>query len=213
MSSMLCLANHSEAEDYWAGGDYTLNMSFGVLRDKQWQRLMHVLWNHASLRGPFAERYIPGQPVEERAIQVPAKTTAQSQYGQVLFDTLAVGCRVQATRSLFECVSVQVPLGMFQDIRAGQEKKVRTSLLRIEPMDRMFRDICLVVYDVVPFDLANTGYQCECRLVNELRADTSLRLELLAMGNFFGRDEVLRSISIVPENYPAVRPGLRWIPS
>ncbi len=213
MSSSLSLASHAEPSAYWSGGEYELNLSYGTLRDQQWQRLIRALWGHATLSGPFANRVVPGEEGKPIPVRVPAPTAAQTHYGQLDVEGLPAGCRVMATRSLFECVSLQVPLGMFEGIRAGQEKKGRTSSLRIGPLDHVYRDIALALFEIVPFDIANIGYQCECRLVDELRADTSLRLELMAMGNFFARDAALRSLGIAPDNYPQVRSDLRWIPA
>jgi hypothetical protein len=106
-------------------------------------------------------------------------------------------------------VTLQVPLGMFDGLTVDPKNKYG---LRIEPLDHLYQEIALAVFDVVPFDLANLGFQCECRLISELQADTKQRLELMAHGNFFARDEVLIALGFAPNNYVSVRAGLRWIP-
>jgi hypothetical protein len=209
MSQNLRLATHPDGDAYWSGGEYELNLSFGTLRDKQWQRLVPTIWKHAAISGPFAQRFFPGEPPQTAEIQIPAPDAAQVQYASLQVESLQVGCGVLATRSLFECITLQVPLGMFDGLKVDPGSKFT---LRIEPLDYIYREIALAVFDVVPFDLANIGFQCECRLVAELQIDAKQRLELSISGNFFARDDVLLSLSISPENYPAVRPDLRWIP-
>ena len=39
----LRLAHHADLDTFWSGGEYELNLSFGTLRDKQWQRLVNAL--------------------------------------------------------------------------------------------------------------------------------------------------------------------------
>lgn len=206
MSQTLHLAAHPDADSYWSGGEYELNLSFGTLRDKQWQRVMNAVWNHAAISGPFTRRFVPGAPADPAGILVPPPGAAQTQYGGLLIGSFEVGVGVLATRSLFECVSLQVPLGMFAGLEVGD------SALHIDPLDRIYRNLALAVFDAVPFDLTNIGLQCECRLVGELQIDTQQRLELMARGSFFARDQVLLLLGVPPDDYAAVRPALRWIP-
>lgn len=208
MAAQLQLASHAEAERYWSGGEYELNLTLGTLRDKQWQRLIEALWRHDALSGPFAERFIPGTAGESVPVQVPAPTDALAQYGCLRVDSLQVGCTVLATRSLFECVTIQVPLGMFEGVTLPPGELAR---LRIEPLDQVFREIALTVFEVVPFDLANMGYQCECRLVAELQVDVQQRRGFIESGYFYARDEVLQSLGVWPEDYALARSGLRWV--
>lgn len=211
MVQHLALAQHTTPDAYWAGGEYELNLSFGMLRDRQWQRLIEALWIHEAFDGPVAARYIPGVQVPDPApIEVPEPTAAQTQYGVLTVEGMGVGCSVLATRSLFECVTVQVPVGMFDGIAVGDDAV--TTGLQIAPLDHVFHDLALVLYEVVPFDLATIGYLVGPQLVEELQADTRQRLALLSTGNFFARDVVLFKLKAWPENYPVVRPGLRWIP-
>lgn len=212
MSDILRLATHRAADAYWSGGEYELNLSFGTLRDKQWQPLVPAVWDHEALNGPVGGRYVPGEPVEAVPVEVPGPTATRIQYGVLGIDDLRVGCCVLATRSLFECVTVQVPLGMFDGIRAEGEAPGSVPP-RLAPLDRIYQDLALAVYDVVPFEIANIGFQCECRLVAELQVDTEQRLELLATGHFFAQDAVLTAMDVWPDDFPAVRPGLRWVSS
>jgi hypothetical protein len=200
----LSLATHHNDNDYWSGGDYELNMSFGTLRDKQWERLMKTLWEHGALTGPYTDPYIPGMRPESIAAEVPQATAAITQHGSLAIEDFQVGCRVLATRSLFECITLQVPSGMFA---------TSDTPLDPEPLDHVYRDIALTVYEIAPFEIANIGLQCECKLVTELQANTSQRLEFLAQGNFFAPDSILLALGADPENYASVRSKLRWVPA
>src|SRR5690242_8461062 len=114
MSDTLTLAKHNDLASYWEGGHYELNLSFDTLRDRQWQRVMQTIWSHSALQGPLPERYVPGEEFGELiGIQAPPPTATLTQHGRMKIGEFVIGCDVQATRSLFECVSVLVPLGMF----------------------------------------------------------------------------------------------------
>lgn len=204
MSPKLSLATHPHEEDYWSGGDYELNMTFGTLRDKQWERLMKTLWEHGALTGPYADPYIPNKKPELVDAEVPQATATLIQHSSLIIENFQVGCRVLATRSLFECITLQVPLGMF----ASRAEAVNT-----EPLERVYRDIALVVHEIAPFEIANIGLQCECKLVAELQANTIQRLEFLGKGNFFAPDHILMMLGTNPENYASARPNLRWVPA
>ncbi|MBI5959750.1 MAG: hypothetical protein HY866_13495, partial [Chloroflexi bacterium] len=172
----------------------------------QWQRIIETIWRHDAISGPFAERFIPGTAGEAVSIQVPAPTDALAQYGSICVGSLQVGCMVLATRSLFECVTIQVPIGMFDGLNAELARR------RIDALDEVYQDITLAVFDSVPFDLANMGFQCECRLVAELQVDTQQRRKFIEGGYFYARDEVLQSLGVWPEDYPLAHNGLRWVP-
>jgi len=118
-----------------------------------------------------------------------------------------VGCAVLVTRSLFECVTLQVPLGMFDGVPVDGR-----GTPRIEALDHIYQDIALDVFDYVPFDLATIGFQSGCCLFAELQADEQQCFDLLNAGSIFARDDVLRALNVWPDDYPAARPGLRWIP-
>ncbi len=205
----LRLADHAHADDYWSGGDYEINLSFDTLRDRQWQRALEVLWNYPALDGPCDPRYVPGSAPDRVPLLVPAPSDAQVQHGTLMIDSLRVGCRVLATRSLFECLTVQVPLGMFAELPPLPDDP---ALFRVAALDELFQDLAQAIYEVAPFDLANLGYQCECRLVAELQADPQLTQDFFNNGSFFARDGILESLGAWPEDFPLVTPGLRWIP-
>jgi hypothetical protein len=209
VSSPLALASHNEETLYWEGGHYELNMSFEALRDKQWLRVMQAIWGHPNMFGPLEHRFIPGGRTIETAIAIPPPTATQAQHGQILVSTSAAGCDVLATRSLFECVSVLVPLGMFDGLQhnTNDPRKDNPSL---GLLDDVFAAIALAVYDVVPFKLAALGWERECQVVAELRSDDAARDALVRTGNFFAQDEVLRQLNIPMDSYPPVRNGLRW---
>jgi hypothetical protein len=209
MMHKLRLASHTQADDYWSGGEYEINLSFDTLRDKQWQRALETLWNYPAVDGPFEPRYVPGSTPNQVPILVPAPSDAQVQHGTLIIDSLRVGCRVLATRSLFECLSVQVPLGMFDGLPVDPGD---LALFHIDALDEVYQDLALAIYEVAPFDLANIGYQCECRLVAELQADPQLCRSFFRDGSFFARDAVLESLGVWPEDFPLVCPGLRWVP-
>lgn len=211
MTQHLALAQHHLPDTYWSGGEYELNLSFGMLRDRQWQRLIEALWSHEVLSGPIVERYVPGTEIPAPApVEVPEPTAAQTQYGVLRVTGLDVGCSVLATRSLFECVTVQVPVGMFDGLIS--DEGAEPVQVHIEPLGHLFRELALVLFEIVPFDLANIGYLVGPPLVEELQADMAQRLALFNMGNFFASDAVLHKLKVWPENYPAVRVGLRWVP-
>ncbi|MCD4684822.1 MAG: hypothetical protein K8S97_02665, partial [Anaerolineae bacterium] len=184
MTQHLALAQHTRPEAFWSGGEYELNLSFGMLRDRQWTRLVEALWAHEALSGPVAARYIPGEPLPVPvAVEVPEPTAAQAQYGVLQVSGLDAGCSVLATRSLFECVTVQVPVGMFDGLSTSDE--AAPTQLHISPLDHVFRELALMLFEIVPFDLANIGYLAGPQLVEELQADTAQRLALINTGNFF----------------------------
>src|SRR5229473_2974601 len=55
----LTVATHANASAFYEGGHYELNLSFEMLRDRQWQRALETLWEDAALYGPLASRYYP----------------------------------------------------------------------------------------------------------------------------------------------------------
>ncbi len=209
-SSALLPAIHDEQQAYWNGGNYELNMSFESLRDKQWERVMQTVWTHRLIYGPLTARYIPGGTVTNTAIIIPQPTATQAQHGQIEINAAAYGCNVLATRSLFECVSVLVPLGMFAGIALDGETAPRRANPQLATLDSVLYEIALAVYDVVPFQVAAIGWERECQIVGELRSDADLRAQFVAEGNFFAREEVLRMLGLRSESYTLVRPGLYW---
>lgn len=207
---MLELAHHIEPSLYWEGGHYELNLSFETLRDKQWQDVLNALWSHVLLNGPLAARYVPnGAAAEKVPIQVPPPTAAVKQHGQIAVNGQAIGCDVQATRSIFECLSILVPIGMFKGISGGM--LMRRDHPQLEALDEVFYDIALTIYSVTPFQIAVLGYERSCQLPSELRSDAELRHNFLAAGNFLIQESVLRTLEPDLTPYREVRQGLYWL--
>jgi hypothetical protein len=210
MTNMLTAARHTDRASYWEGGHYELNLSFDTLRDRQWQRVMQTLWSHSALNGPLAERYIPGGEASELiSIQVPPPTATLTQHGQMKIGSLIIGCDVQATRSLFECVSVLVPLGMFAGIAGSPQ--VRRDHSELDALDKVLYDMALRAYDVAPYKIAAIGYERGCQLPAELRS-SEMRDAFLAAGGALAQEEVLQAINVKIADYEQVRPNLRWLP-
>lgn len=208
MSDDLYLAVHDHPDAYWTGPNYELNLSFDTLRDRQWQRLTDVIWSQPVLAGPFTERYVPGREPQAEAIIVPEPTDARSQYAALWLGENAIGGRVLLTRSLFECATIQVPLSMF----AGIAPDIPEDRLTLPPLDAIYQQMALIVYQAVPFEIANVGCECGCPVLLELLSDSVLRDAVLARGNLIARDRALVMLGQPPENFQAVAPGLRWIP-
>jgi hypothetical protein len=209
MVEELTTAKRSQLSQYWTGGNYELNLSFDSLRDRQWQQLLEALWAHPALNGPLRGRYVPGGPTPDRATpHAPPPTATLTQHGQLAIGNLIVGCDVQATRSLFECVSVLVPLGMFEGITGGPN--VREHYPGLQALDAILYDIALRIYDQTPYRIAAIGYERECQLLSELRTNGEMRHAFLVMGNWLAQDETLKLLEPDLTPYPEVRPGLRW---
>lgn len=207
---MLEFSHHTEPALYWEGGHYELNLSFETLRDKQWQEVLEAIWRHASMNGPLAARYTPNVAIAEKvAIQVPPPTAVIKQHGQIAVNGRAVGCDVQATRSIFECVSILVPIGMFKGITGGALMRYRYP--QLEELDAVFYDIALSVYSVAQFQIAALGYERACQLASELRSDPEARHNFLAAGNFLIQESVLRALEPDLTPYQEVRQGLYWL--
>jgi hypothetical protein len=211
MAPVLTLAKHNNEHQYWEGGNYELNMSFDSLRDRQWARVTQAIWEQTALFGPLTERYVPNKIAGDKAqAQVPAPTATLTQHGQLkVTGSLEIGCDVLATRSLFECVSILVPVGMFEGLVGNMT--MRHTHPELQALDEIFYNIALSVYDVVPFRIAAFGYERGCQLTSELRSDAQARHAFLVMGNFMAQEEVLRAIEPDLTPYKEVRPGLRWL--
>jgi hypothetical protein len=212
MADTLTLAKHKDQASYWEGGHYELNLSFETLRDRQWQRVMQTLWTYSALHGPLVERYSPGGETGELiAIQSPPPTATLTQHGQMKIGDLVIGCDVQATRSLFECVSVLVPLGMFGGIDGGP--KVRRNHTELAALDKVLYDMALYAYDVAPYKIAAIGYERGCQLQVELRSSEAERKAFLSAGGALVQEDVLNAVGLTVLDFEQVRPNLRWLPS
>jgi len=211
MTKVLSVASHRHPALFWDGGHYELNLSFDTLRDKQWQRVMQAIWDHAAIYGPLASRYTPGGEVSEQiAVQVPPPTATLTQHGQMKVGQAVVGCDVQATRSLFECVSVLIPIGMFDGVTGGAD--VRQLYGELQELDDVLYSMALAVYDAAPFKIAALGYERECQLPAELRSDGEQRHNFLVSGNFLIQEDVLATLDPDLTPYQQVRDNLRWMP-
>src|SRR5258708_39158319 len=94
----LTVAKLDNRAAFYEGGHYELNLSFEMLRDKQWQRVLDTLWHDETLYGPLASRFYPEKPVPDQvAIQVPPPTATMVQHGQMKIGEVVVGGDVQAT--------------------------------------------------------------------------------------------------------------------
>lgn len=207
---MLELAHHADPALYWEGGHYELNLSFETLRDKQWQDVLNAIWSHVLINGPLAARYTPNGAVAEKvAIQVPPPTAVLKQHGQIAVNGFAIGCDVQATRSIFECVSILVPIGMFKDITGSA--LMRQTYPQLAALDEAFYDIALSLYSIAPFQIASIGYERSCQLPSELRSDPEVRHNFLAAGNFLIQESILRTLEPDLAPYQQVRRGLYWL--
>jgi hypothetical protein len=211
MTNLLRLASHPTSAKFWEGGNYELNMTFNTLRDKHWMQVMQAVWGHPLINGPLGARYFPDHaPEKGMAIQVPPPTATLNQHGQIAIDGLIVGCDIQATRSLFECVSVLVPVGMFAD--TGNIPHSGQQAFAFPQIDNVFLEIAMAVYQQVPFEVAAIGYERSCQLPSELQNELDLRHNFLVAGNFLIREEVLEQIDPDLSAYQEVRPKLRYLP-
>jgi hypothetical protein len=211
MTKVLTIATHDRRSAYWEGGHYELNVSFDTLRDKQWQRVMQAIWEYKSVYGPLASRYTPGSaPADLIASQTPPPTATLTQYGQMKIGTLVVGCDVQATRSLFECISILIPIGMFDGITG--ESGMRKQHDELSAVDEVLIQLAMTIYDAAPFKIAAIGYERECQLPAELRSNAEMLKAFLADGNALVQEEVLRTLHQDVSNYDQVRANLRWLP-
>jgi hypothetical protein len=210
MTQVLTLAQHTNQNAYWEGGNYELNLSYDSLRDKQWQRILEAIWDHPSVYGPISSRFMPHTEVPVLSeIQVPPPTATLTQHGQMKIGDLVVGCDIQATRSLFECISILIPIGMFSDLSGGA--KLRQDHTELETVDKALYDIALQVYDAAPFKIAAIGYERGCQLQVELRSDAVMRQSFLADGNFMAQEDVLKAIEPDITAYEQIRTNLRWM--
>jgi hypothetical protein len=204
---MLKLATRP-ADQYWGGDQLELNFSFGNLRDYQWKRLLNGLWNYSGMTGPFADRYIPRQTEPEGVeIRLPDPTATLSQYGAYeLAPNVRVGIEILCTRSLFECVSLLIPLAMFEDLPHDPQNP------DFQALERTLYDLALYCFKITPFDIAVLGVNRECQLLVEMLDSPSLREQFFKTGNFLAQDESILALKGDPKSFARVLPTLRWAP-
>jgi hypothetical protein len=194
---------------FWSGNHYELNMSFGMLRDIQWVRLLDALWSYDLIHGPLAGRFVPDYPYPAQVnIQYPAPTATFTQHGILLLNDCELGLDVLVTRSLFECVSLSVPEGMFANCRDRHKvSPVSHSALQVA-----YQMLALYLYQAMPFEIASIGWDRDCQLRSELISDDGLRKAFLETGNFLVQEPVLRQFGVNVEDYEELLPGVRWGP-
>lgn len=192
----------------WGEDTVELNMSFDTLRDYQWERLLKALWSYPIITGPLDSRYTPGGGIPNLIpVTVPDPTAAMCQFAIVeVAPGIGAGAEVWITRSLFECVSVAIPLKMFRGVTSDPDD---TGLLQIE---YVFQDMALDLYDITTYTIAAIGVNRGCQILMEMITEPQLREELIKMGNFLARDDALAELRLRPQNYQEVRPSLRWCP-
>src|SRR5260370_20982497 len=89
-------------------------MMLDNVRDKQGQGVLQLVCEHPALYGPLLRRYAPGEsPAAQVPIEALPPTASITQHGQLKIGEVVVGCDVQATLSLFECMSILLPVTMF----------------------------------------------------------------------------------------------------
>ena len=207
----LRVATHSQPDQYWEGGHYELNLSFDNLREKQWERALKLVWGSSGITGPLTWRYVPGIELPETAkVQVPPPTATMTQYGQLQIGRVTVGFDLQMTRSLFECISILIPISMFEGIESGPQ--LRQDHPEMDALDSILCNLALRLYDEVGFKIAAIGYERECQLPVELRSDPELCQTFLAAGNAFVQEDVLRILKPESNTYKLVKNDLYWFP-
>lgn len=199
----------SQKENTWSGPKIELNLSFDNLREYQWKRLLDTLWGSTGISGPFVERYHPFQPdPEPTPIVQPDPTATYSQFGAFELQAgVRVGIEVLVTRSLFECVSLLIPVAMFENVQL----QVGDPCLNVV-QNRLY-DLSIGLYKIVSYDIASIGVDRGCELLMELVSDPRARERFMKQGNFLARDETLAAIRVEPKAYEEVMQKLRWIPA
>lgn len=216
MSSSLQLAQHADANDYWRGGNFELNLSFDLLNSNQWKQVIAFLWAYDAIEGPYLDRFVPTQPtVPTDIIGFPEPTTTYTQHASLKIEGLHLGLDIHITRSLFECVTLMVPTGMFSDLVVGDDEDKPYPLSKNPArkfLEASFFQLALSLYRLVPFTIASMGWNRECQLLTELTYEDHLRENFFAVGNSLITDTALLKCKVKPNNYEQVFPSLRWLP-
>lgn len=202
---MLQLASGGQ---YWSGAKAELNMSFDNLLDYQWTRLLKALWSSPKISGPFEKRYLPNEPEPPKVEPMtPEPTATFSQFGAYEFSPeVRVGIEVLVTRSLFECVSVLIPLNMFANVQPQPNDP------GLQIIEKAFYDLAVRLYETTTFDIAAIGVNRGCQLMVEMLSSPEIRSAFLSAGNFLARDDTLAGLRVEPKTYQEVMPSLRWCP-
>lgn len=191
--------------DVWAGKRMELNLSFENLQTYQWERLSKAIWSHAEMTGPLEERYIPGQKEPSgAAARIPEPTDTFTEFGVLqITPDVRVGVEVLTTRSLFECLSLTIPLAMFEPLTAEDQQTLETYL----------KQMALALFEVTAFSIAAIGIDRGCQLLLEMMTNPKVLRALTTTGNFLATDETLGALRLSFRSYAEVKPHLRWSPS
>ena len=216
MHSAIQLAQHSDPNNYWQGGNFELNLSFDLLNSNQWKQVIAFLWTHDSILGPFAERFIPNvPPTPTNTISYPEPTATYTQHAALQINEVQLGLDILITRSLFECVTLMIPVDMLANLVQGDNKAQPYPLAQNPARQQLeveFKELALSLYRIVPFSIASMGWNRECQLLTELTYEENLREKFLAVGNSLITDTALIKCKLKPTDYEQVYPSLRWIP-
>jgi hypothetical protein len=198
----------AETEPFWSGPLFELNLSFDSLRNYQWERLLRALWATPSFSGPLSALYHPGKASPPTtALILPDPTATYSQFGiwEVEPDVRA-GIEVLVTRSLFECMSVVMPVIMFANVGVEPEDA------GLQALEKLLYDLALNLYQTTAFSIAAIGIDRGCQLLMDFIVDSAPRSAFVKAGNFLARDDTLAAIRLEPRVYKEVMPSLRWCP-
>jgi len=198
---MLLLASSAP---YWGGDCIEVNLSFDNLRDYQWKRLIQAIWDYPSISSPLKSRYQLNEPLPPiTEMLIPEPTATFSQFGTIkLAPDITVGFELLITRSLFECVSVLIPLRMFEPLTSDDHRLIEKQLF----------DFTMYIFDTVSFDIAAFGVDRGCQLLVEMLSNENARTEFLQKGNFLIREDVMIALRMEPKSYKAISKFLRWAP-
>ena len=189
---------------YWSGKNFELNLSFGTLRDFQWKRLINALWESNALHGPLQSRYIPSETTPANtAIQFPAPTDTFIQHGSLQSDSFTVGIDVLVTRSLFECITISAPNGMFKSPSQDIPDDVK-----VHQVFTLYKQLAVALHGSVKFHIASIGWNRDCQLMTELEADANKCKQFFERGNFFATDTAIERLGRKANEFEQVEAGL-----
>jgi len=204
-------AIHAAAADFWRGAGYGLNLTFAPLDDMGWEQVLSTLWHDTRLFGPLASRPNVGSETPALVTQrYPASSDMLTQHALFTINEFTVGCDVQISRTLFESVSVQIPLSMFNGFdRSDPRAEDHPELAAI---DAIYYEMALAIYAVRPFQIAAIGVERGPVTLFELSSNPQARHDLLVHGNFLADEDFLSAIEPDLRDYEPIRPGLRFKP-
>lgn len=208
---MLQTAQHADPTAFWHGARYELNITFERLLDLDWEQVLSTLWHDTRLYGPLVSRPTPFAEMPQLITQrYPGVTDMLTQHGLFTIGEITVGCDVQSSRTLFESVSIQIPLSMFAgftDVQVSVHNHPELAAI-----DAIFYEMALDVFAVQPFQIAAIGVERGPQTLFELTNNPQARHDLLLHGNFFAHDHFLGAIEPDLQGYEVVRDGLKFKP-